>query len=92
MKPASIHVFNNRADTEGYTSEHRNVPLTVEYEDQIKANNTAWEGVTNLAPSYKRDSICWVMSAKKEETRLKRLGILIESSATELKIPSLRKK
>ncbi|WP_290736953.1 YdeI/OmpD-associated family protein, partial [Halobacteriovorax sp. JY17] len=34
----------------------------------------------DLAISYKRDSIWWVMSAKKEETRLRRLGILITSS------------
>jgi hypothetical protein len=32
------------------------------------------------------------MSAKKEETRLKRLGILIASSEAGLKIPTLRKK
>jgi len=32
------------------------------------------------------------MSAKKEETRLKRLGILIESSEAGLKIPTMRKK
>jgi len=32
------------------------------------------------------------MSAKKEEIRLKRLGILIASSEAALKIPTLRKK
>jgi hypothetical protein len=32
------------------------------------------------------------MNAKKEETRLKRLGILITSSEAGLKIPNLRKK
>ena len=35
-----------------------------------------------------RDYICWVMSAKKEETRLKRLGILIASSEEGLKCQS----
>jgi len=92
MRPAGMQLFNNRTDAQGYSSEQRNVPLAAEYEKQIKANQTAWQFLTNLAPSYKRDSIWWVMSAKKEETRLKRLGILIASSEAGLKIPTLRKK
>jgi len=92
MKPAGMHVFNSRTDAQGYSSEQRNVQLAREYEEQIKANRPAWLFFTDLAPSYKRDSIWWVMSAKKEETRLKRLGILIASSEAGLKIPTLRKK
>ena len=92
MKPAGLHLFNNRRDTHGYSSEDRNVPLAHEYEEEIKANQCAWTFFSNLAPSYKRDSIWWVMSAKKEETRLRRLGILIASSEVALKIPNLRKK
>ncbi len=89
MKPAGMHLFNNRTETQGYSSEQRNVPLAREYEEKIKANQSAWLFFTNLAPSYKRDSIWWIMNAKKEETRLKRLGILIASSEAGLKIPIL---
>lgn len=92
MKLEGMHVFNNRADAQGYTSEKRNVQLAQEYEEQIKVNQPAWQFFTNLAPSYKRDSMWWVMSAKKEETRLKRIGILIASCEAGLKIPTLRKK
>ncbi|PAJ72347.1 bacteriocin-protection protein [Pseudoalteromonas sp. NBT06-2] len=92
MKQAGMHLFNNRTDAQGYSSEQRNVQLSREYEENIKVNQSAWLFFTNLAPSYKRDSIWWVMSAKKEETRLKRLGILIASSEASLKIPTLRKK
>jgi len=92
MKPAGLHLFNNRTDVQGYSYENRNVQLAKEYEEQIKANQLAWAFFTNLAPSYKRDSIWWVMSAKKEETQLKRLGILIASSEAGLKIPTLRTK
>ena len=92
MRPAGMHVFNKRTDEHGYSSEHRIVPFASEYEEQIQANQAAWGFFTNLAPSYKRDSIWWVMSAKKEETRLRRLGILITSSESGLKIPTLRKK
>jgi uncharacterized protein YdeI (YjbR/CyaY-like superfamily) len=92
MKPAGLHLFNNRSDKEGYTSHDRNIPLTQTYEAQVKANAPAWSFLNNLAPSYKRDSIWWVMSAKREETQLKRLAILIESCEQGLKIPMFRKK
>ncbi|HEY0069513.1 MAG TPA: YdeI/OmpD-associated family protein, partial [Chloroflexia bacterium] len=32
------------------------------------------------APSYRRTALWWVMSAKKEETRQKRLATLIQDS------------
>lgn len=92
MTPAGLDLFHNRSDDKGYTSADRNVPLSEEFEKIVKANDAAWQFLSNLAPSYRRDLIWWVMSAKKEETRLKRLGILIESSEVGLKIPSMRKK
>lgn len=92
MKPAGMHLFNNRTDAKGYSSDDRDVPLSKAFEVQIRANEPAWAFLSNLAPSCKRDSIWWVMSAKKEETQLKRLGILIASSGSGLKIPTLRKR
>ena len=92
MRPEGIHLFNNRTDKEGYSSKSKNIQLSKEYKDLIKANQTAWLFFTNLAPSYKIGSILWVMSAKKEQTQLKRLGILISSSESGLKIPTLHKK
>lgn len=65
--------------------------LSPDYEARIRANGAAWEFLSALAPSYKRETIWWVMSAKREDTRLKRLGILIESAEAGLKIPNLRK-
>ncbi len=92
MKPAGLHLFNTRADAKGYTSQDRDVPLSAAFEEKIRANEPAWAFLSNLAPSYRRDSIWWVMSAKKEETRVKRFGVLMSSSEAGLKIPNLRKK
>lgn len=92
MKPAGLHLFNSRTDAKGYSSDDREVPLSKTFEEQIRSNKLAWVFLSNLAPSYRRDSIWWVMSAKKEETRTKRLGILIASSEVGLKIPNLRRK
>ncbi len=92
MKPAGLRAFKKRTDAQGYTSEDRNVALSEDYEEKIRANEQAWLFFSDLAPSYKRESIWWVMSAKKEETRLKRLDILIASSEAGLKIPNLQRK
>lgn len=92
MKPAGLDVFDKRSDEKGYSSQDRAVPLASDYEEQIKGNLVAWTFFTNLAPSYKRDSIWWVMSAKRKDTQLRRLDVLITSSEEGLKIPMLRKK
>ncbi len=42
-------------------------------------------------PWYRRTSVHWVTSAKKEETRLKRLKQLIECSEQGLDVPPLRR-
>ena len=91
MKPEGLHLFNNRKDKQGYTTQSRNLELSSDYEKQIKANEKAWTFFNNLAPSYKKNSIWWVMSAKREGTQLKRLDILITSSQEQLKIPILQK-
>jgi len=92
MKPAGLKLFEARTDREGYTSESRRVPLDPAFEAEIKANPAAWRYFCELAPSCKRDSIWWVMSAKREETRARRLGVLIASSEAGDRIPTLRKK
>ncbi|RKF20050.1 bacteriocin-protection protein [Alginatibacterium sediminis] len=92
MTAIGMRLFNNRRDAKGYSSEDRNIALTSEFEALLQLNKPAWKFFINLAPSYKRDSIWWVMSAKKHETRARRLQVLIESSEQSLKIPNLRKK
>lgn len=92
MKPVGRALFECRKDKSGYTAADRNIPLSPAYLEQIQANTDAWAFFDALAPSYKRDSIWWVMSAKREETRRNRFETLLSSSAQGLKIPQLRKK
>ena len=44
---------------------------------EFKKNKKAWAYFQLLAPSYKKLSVHWVMSAKGETTRVKRLNQLI---------------
>ncbi len=72
-------------------SYERTTTLDKEYEAELKKNKSAWEYFNNLAPSYKKATIHWLMSAKQITTKKKRLKILIESSEQKLKIPHLRR-
>jgi uncharacterized protein YdeI (YjbR/CyaY-like superfamily) len=47
----------------------------------MKANRAAWTFFQAQPPWYRRTCQFWVMSAKKEETRLRRLETLIACSA-----------
>jgi uncharacterized protein YdeI (YjbR/CyaY-like superfamily) len=92
MRPAGLHLFSNRSDAKGYSAQDRSLPLAPAFEAKLRANEPAWRFFSELAPSYRRDSIWWVMSAKKEETRANRLDTLLSSAEAGLKIPMLRKK
>ncbi|WP_207226190.1 YdeI/OmpD-associated family protein [Microterricola gilva] len=85
LRPEGLELFNSRKDTQGYSPETRKVQLDAAYEQRFKGHQTAWERFSVFAPSYRRDAVWWVMSAKKEETRQKRLDILISSSAQGIK-------
>ncbi len=92
INPAGIEVFKKREEkrSEIYSFEQNKVKLNKKYELKFKSNKNAWKFFQSLPPSTKKPSIWWVMSAKKEETRLRRLDILINSSEEEQKIPPLR--
>ncbi|MDB2448663.1 YdeI/OmpD-associated family protein [bacterium] len=79
MRPEGLELFHARKDAEGYSAESMKLELTKEYEEHLKANKKAWEFFEALAPSYRRQSVYWVMSAKREVTQLKRLEKLILS-------------
>jgi uncharacterized protein YdeI (YjbR/CyaY-like superfamily) len=51
-----------------------------EYEAQFQANPAAWERFQAMPPGYRRTATHWVLRAKREETRLKRLATLIADS------------
>jgi hypothetical protein len=64
-----------------YSYENRPRQLSAGYEKQFRANKQAWELFQIQAPYYQRTVCAWVMTAKKKETRLRRLATVIEDSA-----------
>lgn len=77
MRPEGLAVFNQRKDQTGYSAAQKSAELPKDYLAEIEKNSKAFEFYDQLPPAYKRDSIWWVMSAKKEETQLRRLHRLI---------------
>ena len=90
MEPAGLRAYKNKKKgSAAYSYESENPALNKEFADKLKLNDKAWAYFTSLAPSVQKRSISWVMSAKKEETKRRRLGILITSSEEGKKIPPL---
>jgi uncharacterized protein YdeI (YjbR/CyaY-like superfamily) len=85
MHPAGIAIYEKRSEdcSRLYTYEKVDESLSPEFEKQFKANKKAWEYFQNLAPSYVKISKKWIMSAKRETTRVKRLEEIIAESEAE---------
>ncbi len=94
VHPAGLKAFAERdpARQNQYSGEQQNIALPDEYEAQFRANAAAWEHFQQRPPSYRRPAIWWVISAKQEATRRKRLATLIEDSANGRKIGPLTRK
>jgi uncharacterized protein YdeI (YjbR/CyaY-like superfamily) len=50
------------------------------YNSRLEKNKAAWDFFQTQPPSYRKAIGWWIVSAKKEGTRLKRLEKLIEDS------------
>ena len=62
-----------------------------DFERRFLARSDAWEYFQSQPPGYRQTATRWVMSAKREATRLRRLETLIEDSAAGLRIKELRR-
>lgn len=94
MQPAGLAAFEARkAEKSGvYSFEQReNAKLDRKAEAKFKANKAAWKFFQSQPPGYRKVAVFYVMSAKREETRAKRLQTLIDDSAAGLRIGLLRR-
>jgi uncharacterized protein YdeI (YjbR/CyaY-like superfamily) len=83
MRPAGLHAFAARKENRSgiYSYEQRSPELEEKYARKLKRNKLAWKFFQSQPPSYRKTVNWWIVSAKQEETRLKRLDRLIEASA-----------
>jgi uncharacterized protein YdeI (YjbR/CyaY-like superfamily) len=80
VEPAGLAAFEQRREDKSalYSYENRPRDLPEEYAARFQAYPDAWAFFQSWPPSLRRSGIWWVLSAKKEETRQRRLEQLIE--------------
>jgi uncharacterized protein YdeI (YjbR/CyaY-like superfamily) len=72
-----------------YSYERARAAFEPAMEKRFRANAKAWTFFSAQPPSYRRVSTWWVVSAKREETRARRLGQLIECSTAGERLPQV---
>ena len=91
MQPAGLKAFaaRDRAATRRYSFERENAKLPLAYAKQFQATPDAWAFFQSQAPYYQRMASWWIISAKQEETRLRRLQTLIDDCRKHRRIGQL---
>ena len=94
MQPAGLKVFEARkADKSGiYSFEQRHeIVLAEEMIARFRANEGAWRFWESQPPGYRRTVTSWIISARREDTRQRRLETLVADSAAGRRIAGLRR-
>ncbi|HEV3050006.1 MAG TPA: YdeI/OmpD-associated family protein [Longimicrobium sp.] len=94
MQPAGLAAWEARdpAKSAVYSFEQKEAAqLAPEMEARFRENAQAWKFWEAQPPGYRKTAMHYVMSAKREETRAKRLQTLIDDSAAGLRIALLRR-
>lgn len=83
MQPAGLRAFAARKENKSgiYAYEQPQAELVEPYAGLLKKNKAAWTFFHAQPPSFRKRACWWVISAKQEATRLKRLEKLIAASA-----------
>lgn len=91
MQPAGLRAFEARTEnTSGiYSYEQRPAELPAPYARLLKTQRAAWSFFQAQSPSYRKTATWWIVSAKQDATRLKRLDKLAACSARGMKLPEI---
>jgi uncharacterized protein YdeI (YjbR/CyaY-like superfamily) len=94
MKTAGLDAFAGAPEqSRAYSYEQRNAArFDATAERQFRSKKLAWQFFQTQPPWYRRTATWWVISAKKEETRQKRLAQLIADSGRGRTIAPLTRK
>jgi uncharacterized protein YdeI (YjbR/CyaY-like superfamily) len=95
MRPAGLRAFEARDPERSgtYSFEQREAAtLGPEAEARFRASPEAWRYFEAQPPGYRKTATWWVVSAKQEATRERRLRALIEDSAAGRRVAPLRRK
>lgn len=93
MKPEGLACFAHKDvhPDSGYSAAGPAGDLTPEMIAQFKTTPRAWAFYQEQPNGYRRQAASWVTTAKREETRQRRLATLIEDSRNELRLKQFRR-
>ena len=80
-KPDRVAVYSYEQPADAVLDEHQTA--------RFQADDAAWRWFTAQSPSYRRAAVHWVVSAKRADTRERRLAQLVADSAGGRKVPPL---
>ena len=88
MTPAGARAYEENKHRSGvYAYENEQQELTAEEEKLFRSSGSAWDDWQKRPPSYRRSALYWITSAKRSETRAKRLAELIKYSSEGRRLP-----
>jgi uncharacterized protein YdeI (YjbR/CyaY-like superfamily) len=93
MTPAGLAAFAARKENKSgiYSYEQRRAELEEPYSSMLAAQPAAWDSFHAQSPAYRKAVNWWIVSAKREATRLRRLEKLVDYSARGELIPEMRR-
>lgn len=94
MHSAGLRVYEGRDERKSglYSFEQREAATLRPRElREFRANAAAWQFFEAQPPGYRKTAVWWIVSAKRPETRVRRLAALIADSAAERRIVPLRR-
>jgi uncharacterized protein YdeI (YjbR/CyaY-like superfamily) len=90
MKPEGVRAYEDNKHRTGLYSFERETAALIPAETALfKKHKAAWADWEKRPPGYRKLCLHWITSAKRPETRARRLATLIEDSAAGRKIAGL---
>ena len=88
VQPAGMKAYEARKENRSgiYSYEQRSAELVEPYAGMFKRHQAAWQFFSAQPPGYRKTMNWYVVSAKQEATRLKRLDLLIKTSAKQKRL------
>ena len=92
VHPAGRAAFERRDEARSriYAYENRSRGFDEATEAEFRKHRKAWAFFESQAPSYRKTAAFWVMSAKQEATRARRLSALIDCSTNGERLPAFQ--
>jgi uncharacterized protein YdeI (YjbR/CyaY-like superfamily) len=93
MRPSGLAAYEARdpAKSGRYSFEQEKAAFTAAQRKRFQADPDAWAFFQSQPPGYRRTATWWVISAKRDDTRDRRLATLIADSAAGRRIKQLRR-